>query len=83
MRLAAIRETMTNSKAEKPSMETILEFDGLRMDCAVKSTPHANTQAYNSTYEGASLIQRFEEDGPNDTRARRAQRENRQAWRYR
>ena len=45
MRTAATREMMTNSEVEKPSMEAILEFDGLRMVCAVESTPHANTQA--------------------------------------
>ena len=38
----------------------------------MESTPHANTQVYNSTYEGAGLIQRFEEDDPDDTGARRA-----------
>ena len=53
-------------------METIIVLDGLRMDRAVESTPHRNTQAHNSTYEGAGLIQRFEEDDPDDTKARRA-----------
>ena len=78
-----MREMMTNSEVEKPSMETILEFDGLRMDCAVESTPHANTQAYNSTYEGAGLIQRFEEDDPDDPqRLVELWLENRRAWRY-
>ena len=47
-----MREMMTSSEVEKPSVGTILECDGLRMDCAA---PHANTQACNSTYEGAGF----------------------------
>ena len=52
--------------AVKPKMEKILEFDGLRMDCTVESTPHANAQAYNCTYEGAELIPKH------DTKSRRS-----------
>ena len=56
MRAAAMRELKTNSVTEKPTTEKILEFNGPRMECTVESTPHANTQVYSSTYEGAGLI---------------------------
>ena len=42
-----------------------------RMESTMESTPHSNTQAYNSTYEGAGLIQRFLEGNPDDIKARR------------
>ena len=72
MRTAALRELQNNVVVEKPTMESILEFDGLRIDPTVESTPHANTQVYNSTYEGARLIPRFMDDDSDDTMARRS-----------
>ena len=70
-RAAAFREMTTNSEAQKPSLEMIFEFDGLRMERAMESAPHSNTQAHNCTNEGAGLIQRFEEGDPDDIRSRR------------
>ena len=61
-----------NSEVQKPSLEAFLEFDGLRMECTMESTPRSNTQAYKSIYEGAGLIQKFEEGDPEDIKARRA-----------
>ena len=71
-RTAAIREMTTNSEAQTPSVEPTLEFDGLRMECAIESTPHSNTQAYNCTYDGSELIQRFEEGDPEEVSSLRA-----------
>ena len=51
-----MRELATNTEAEKPTMESKLEFNGPKMDPAMESTPHANTQIYNNTYEGAELM---------------------------
>ena len=72
MRAATIREMYTNSEVQKPSLEEILEFNGPRMECTMESTPHSNTQAYRSTYEGGGLIQKFEEGDAEDIRTRRA-----------
>ena len=37
----------------------------------MESTPHADAQAYNSTYEGASLIPKSADDDSDDTKSRR------------
>ena len=55
----------------KPTLEEILEFNGPRMDPAAESTPHANTQIYNSTREGAELMPKFMDDDSEVARARR------------
>ena len=70
-RIAAMRELMTSTETETPTMESILEFNGPRMEPAAESTPHANTQVHNSTYEGADLISQFMDDDSEDMRARR------------
>ena len=60
MRAAAIRDMYISSEVQKPSLEEVLEFNGPRMECTMESTPHSNTQAYRSTYEGGGLMQKFE-----------------------
>ena len=67
-----MRELATNIDTEKPTMESILEFNRPQpRDPTVESMPHANTQAYNSTYEGADLLSKLMDDDSEDTRARR------------
>ena len=71
MRIAAMRELSTNTETAKPTLESILDFNGLKMDPAGESTSRANTQIFNSTHEGAELIPKFMDDDSEDTRARR------------
>ena len=40
MRIAAIREIRFNEEVNKPSIAEVLEYQGLRMECSVESTPH-------------------------------------------
>ena len=59
MRIAAMNEMKLNVEVDKPTLQTILEFEGERMEPAVESTPHTNAMIFNSTYEGAKPIVEF------------------------
>ena len=45
MRYAAIREISLNTEAQKPSLEEILEFNGLRIERTIEATPHQMKEA--------------------------------------
>ena len=64
MRYAAIKEINLNTEVQKPSLAEVLEFQGLRMECADESTPHQETRIYSSILEGGKVMQQFEEDDP-------------------
>ena len=63
MRLAAIRERNLNTEVNKPSLASVLEYKGLRMDCSVESTLHAEACIYYSAYDGGKLLTESEENG--------------------
>ena len=72
VRNAAMQELTLNAETEKPTLQSILEFEGNRMARASsKSTPRANTQIYSNTCEGSELIAKFMDDDSEDTMARR------------
>ena len=62
MRIAAMNEIQMNVEVDKPTLQMVLEFNGVRMAPAVESTPHANAMIFNSTCEGAALIADFMDD---------------------
>ena len=66
MRYAAIEEVNLNAEAQKPSLANVLEFQGATMECAFESTPHEETCIYTSVLEGGNLMQKFEDDEPQD-----------------
>ena len=80
---AAIREMTTNVEPQEPSMETILDFEGLRMESSLESTPHSDTQAYTSTYEAAELTQDLKKALRRTSRLADHWPENRQVLRHR
>ena len=57
MRYAAIKEMYLNTEVQKPSLEEVLEFQGPRMDFTAEATPHPDTRAYTSPYEGGEVMQ--------------------------
>ena len=67
MRTAAIREIYLNTEVNKPSLADVLEFNGLKMECAIESTPHEDACIYSSAYDGGNLLTEFEENGKEDS----------------
>ena len=63
MRMAAIREMHLNKEVNKPSLAEVLEYQGLRMDCSIESTPHEEACIYSAAYDGRKLLPQFEEFG--------------------
>ena len=70
--LAAMKEIQLNTEVQKPSLEEILEFNGLRMECTIEATPHQNAQAYLSACEGGGVMQEFEVGNADEIRTKRA-----------
>ena len=66
MRLAAMREIHLNEEVNKPSLAEVLEYQGLRMDCSIESTPHEKACIYSSAYDGGELMTQFGEPAQSD-----------------
>ena len=61
MRMAAIREIHLNTEVNKPSLDEVLEYQGLRMECSVESTPHEKACIYAAAHDGGNLLPQFGE----------------------
>ena len=66
MRLAAMREIHLNEEVNKPSLAEVLEYQGLRMDCSIESTPHEKACIYSSAYDGGELMKQLGEPAQSD-----------------
>ena len=66
MRIAAMREMRLSEEVNKPSLADVLEFDGLKMDCSVESTPHEEACIYASACDGGELLKQFGEPTQTD-----------------
>ena len=66
MRYAALRKVHLNTEVQKPSLAAVLEFKGVTMECTIEPTPHEEASIYTSVLEGGHLMQRFENEGPQE-----------------
>ena len=66
MRIAAIREIHLNEEVNKPSLAEVLEYQGLKMECSVESTPHEEACIYSSAYDGGEILMQFGEPTRDD-----------------